>query len=98
MPYLALILFTPWFAILGGLYWLFPRQPRSSMRRAFDAIALLLAAGGSFAGMDWAYHSANTDVGAMWKQILATLVAYGVFVVVMTLALLLRIPMLRKVR
>jgi hypothetical protein len=95
MPYLAMILFAPWFLILGVLFWLYPRSPRTSMRRTFDAITLLLAGAGSFVGMRWAYLTANTDVGAMWKQIFATLVAYGVFLVVMTLALILRPRLLR---
>ena len=95
MPYLALILFAPWFAILGVLYWLFPRAPRPPARKLFDAGALLLAGAGSFLGMRWAYLTANTEVGTMWKQIFATLVAYGVFAGVMTLALVLRRPLLR---
>ena len=31
---LALILFLPWFAILGVLYWMFPRQPRHAVAQA----------------------------------------------------------------
>jgi hypothetical protein len=37
---LTLILFLPWFAILGTLYWLFPRRPRHAARVAFDIVAL----------------------------------------------------------
>ncbi|MBS0192725.1 MAG: hypothetical protein JSR34_00560 [Proteobacteria bacterium] len=96
MPYLALILFSPWFLILGALFWIYPRQPRPSARKLFDALTLLLAGGGSFIGMNWAYRTANTDVGAMWKQIFACLIAYSVFLGVMTLAVFLRIPLLRK--
>lgn len=95
MPNLALILFAPWFLILGALFWIFPRSPRTSARRLFDAVTLLIAAGGSFYGMHWAYLTANTDVGTMWKQIFATLVAYGVFLAVMTAALIVRHRMLR---
>jgi hypothetical protein len=96
MPYLALILFAPWFLILGALFWIYPRSPRTSARRGFDAVTLLLAGAASFVGMRWAYLSASTDVGSMWKQIFATLVAYGVFLVVMTLALVARHRMLRR--
>jgi hypothetical protein len=95
MPYLALILFTPWFLILGALFWLFPRTPRTSSRRAFDAATLLVAGIGSFIGMRWAYVNASTDVGTMWKQIFATLVAYGVFLCIMTFALIVRPRLLR---
>ena len=96
MPYLALILFLPWFLILGILFWIYPRQPRSSTRSIFDAATLLIAGGGSFFGMNWAYQTANTDVGTMWKQIFATLVAYGVFLGVMTIALVVRPRLLRR--
>jgi len=96
MPYLALILFLPWFAILGVLFCIYPRTPRTSMRSLFDSATLLLAGIGSFIGMNWAYQTANTDVGTMWKQIFATLVAYGVFLGVMTIALVLRPRLLRR--
>ncbi|MBS0457653.1 MAG: hypothetical protein JSS44_10025 [Proteobacteria bacterium] len=96
MPYLAIILLAPWFIVLGGLFWIFPRGTRTTARNIFDASALLLAGGGSFAGMNWAYHGANTDVGAQWKQIFAALIAYGVFLAVMTLAIALRMALLRR--
>jgi len=96
MPYLALILFLPWFLILGILFWVYPRQPRTAMRRLFDPITLLLAGGGSFYGMHWAYLNANTSVGSIWRQIFATLVAYGVFLGVMTIAIIARHRMLRS--
>jgi len=96
MPYLALILFLPWFLILGVLFWIYPRKPRNAARSMFDALTLLVAGGGSFFGMNWAYQTANTDVGAMWKQIFAALVAYGVFLGVMTLAIFARHRMLRS--
>ncbi|MEO7478367.1 MAG: hypothetical protein ABIT64_03940 [Lysobacteraceae bacterium] len=96
MPYLALILFTPWFLILGALFWIYPRLPRTSARRAFDMATLALAGIGSFVGMRWAYLTANNDVGTMWKQIFATLVAYGIFLGVMTLALIVRMRVLRR--
>lgn len=96
MPYLAITLLAPWFIVLGGVFWAFPRGVRTRARNAFDAIALLLAGGGSFAGMNWAYRSANTDVGAQWRQIFAALVAYGVFLAVMTAALALRMALLRR--
>jgi hypothetical protein len=95
MPYLALILFLPWFLILGILFWIYPRTPRTSMRRMFDAGTLLLASAGSFLGMRWGYINASLEAGALWKQVLATLVAYGVFLGVMTIALIVRPGLLR---
>jgi len=92
MPYLALILFLPWFFLLGSLYWLFPRQPRNARRKAFDLITLGIAFVLSFIGMQWGYSLGLADVGtgAIWKQVLATLVAYGAFLFVLTVAIPLR--------
>ena len=92
MPYLALILFLPWFLLLGALFWLFPRQPRNPRRKAFDIAALVVAFVMSFVGMQWGYALGLADVGtgAIWKQVLATLVAYGAFLMVLTVAVLLR--------
>ena len=92
MPYLALILFLPWFFLLGSLYWLFPRQPRNARRKAFDLITLGVAFVLSFIGMQWGYSLglADAGTGAIWKQVLATLVAYGAFLFVLTVAIPLR--------
>ena len=92
MPYLAIILFLPWFLLLGALFWLFPRQPRNPRCKAFDIAALVVAFVMSFVGMQWGYALGLADVGtgAIWKQVLATLVAYGAFLFVLTVAVLLR--------
>ncbi|KRG69566.1 hypothetical protein [Pseudoxanthomonas dokdonensis] len=92
MPYLAVILFLPWFVLLGSLFWLYPRQPRNARRRAYDATVLVLALLLSVAGMLWGYQLGAADIGtgAIWKQVLATLVAYGAFLLVMTVAIPLR--------
>ena len=92
MPHLALVLFLPWFLLLGALFWLFPRQPRNPRRKAFDIAALVVAFVMSFVGMQWGYALGLADVGtgAIWKQVLATLVAYGAFLFVLTLAVPLR--------
>ena len=92
MPYLAIILFLPWFLLLGALFWLFPRQPRNPRRKAFDIAALVVAFVMSFVGMQWGYALGLADVGtgAILKQVLATLVAYGAFLFVLTVAVPLR--------
>ncbi len=41
--HLALILFLAWFAILGVLFWCYPRQPRDTARRVFDEEGRVLA-------------------------------------------------------
>jgi hypothetical protein len=96
MPNLAILLLLPWFAILGALFWFFPRTPRDRPRRIFDVIALTLALSAAFVGMRWAYANADLAVGAMWRQILASLVAYGLFLLVLAIALPLRTRLLRK--
>lgn len=92
MPYLAVILFLPWFLLLGTLFWLFPRQPRTTARKGFDIAALAIAFVLSFLGMQWGYALGAADVGAgaIWKQVVATLVAYGAFLAVLTVAVPLR--------
>jgi len=87
---LGLILFLPWFLILGVLFWLFPRQPRHALRRLFDLASLALAAAAFLASLHWAHDYANPQHGHMWRQILATSVGYGVFLGVLLLAVLLR--------
>lgn len=92
MPYLALVLFLPWFLLIGALFWLFPRQPRDAARKRFDLVALAVAFVLSFGGMQWGYALGLADVGtgAIWKQVLATLVAYGAFLAAMFVAVALR--------
>lgn len=87
---LAFILFFPWFAILGGLFWFFPRTPRGMSRRVFDFVTLAVAAALSVWAMRWGFLNADPYHGNMWKQILATLTAYGMFLGVLAVALLLR--------
>src|SRR6185436_11749512 len=87
---LALILFLPWYGILAALFWFYPRQPRDARRRLFDAAALLASVGLSIAAMRWGFLTADTSVGQLWKQVLATSVSYGAFLAGLTAALFLR--------
>lgn len=81
---LALILFLPWFAILGTLYWVYPQAPRPRARIAFDVLALAVSALAFVATVHWANASADPAYGRMWRQVLATAVGYGVFLAVLT--------------
>ena len=92
MPHLALVLFLPWFLLIGALFWLFPRQPRDAARKRFDVVALVVAFVLSFGGMQWGYALGLADVGtgAIWKQVLATSIAYGFFLFVLMLAMFIR--------
>ncbi|QIK80458.1 hypothetical protein G7069_01875 [Lysobacter sp. HDW10] len=84
-PLLALVLFAPWFAIVGSLYWHFPRQPRNSRRRVLDALALCVATVVFVLSTWWAFHHAD-GTHRLWKQVFATSVGYGSFLLTMTLA------------
>jgi len=92
MAWLSLLLFLPWFVLLGALYWLFPRQPRNAARRGFDAVALLMAFVLSIVAMLWGHHVGvvQSDAGPIWRQVLAVLYAYGAFLAVLVAAILLR--------
>ena len=78
MAWLSLLLFLPWFLLLGSLYWLFPRQPRTPRRRLFDGTTLLLAFALSIESMLWGYRlgMAQPGAGPIWPQVLAVLYAY----------------------
>jgi len=93
---LALILFLPWFAILGALYWLFPRQPRNVARKLYDTVALLLAVTAFLLSIYWSHDHADPTYGRMWQQILATALGYGVFLAVLTMAFFGRRQWLRR--
>jgi hypothetical protein len=92
---LALILFLPWFTILAVLFWKFPRAPRGWTRTLFDSASLLLAVVAAAAGMYWSMANADPTFGHMWQQVLATSVSYGLFLLVVTVALVVRWRWLR---
>ena len=93
---LALILFLPWFLILGVLFWMFPRQPRDHARRVFDAVSLLLALIAFLLSIWWSHANADPGYGKMWRQVLATALGYGVFLGVLAGAFVLRRRWLRR--
>lgn len=91
---LTLILFLPWFAILGALFWFYPREPRTAARRGFDLAVLILAMLTSWLAMRWGMLNADANAGAIWKQVLACLTAYGAFLAVLIGAWFLRARLL----
>ncbi|MFD0738358.1 hypothetical protein ACFQZQ_03540 [Lysobacter koreensis] len=95
---LALILFLPWFGILAALYWIYPRQPRTTARRAYDAVALAIASALAAWGMHWSMLNADPHAGAIWKQVLASSISYGLFLLVMTIALIARFRLFKAPR
>jgi hypothetical protein len=92
---LALILFLPWCAILGVLFWLYPRQPRPPTRRWFDAGAMALSLLAFVLTMHWGHGWADPGYGHMWRQIVATSAAYGAFLAVLAVAVWVRWGWLR---
>lgn len=92
MAWLSLLLFLPWFAVLGGLYWWFPRQPRCRKRQWFDGAVLMLALVVSVGAMHHGYALGVADIqaGAIWRQVLSVLYAYGAFLAIISVAILLR--------
>jgi hypothetical protein len=97
-PVLAFILFLPAFAVLGARYVLFPRRPRGSLRMIADVLVLLATAACSLWAMRRGFAGALEAGGAMWAQIFATLVAYGVFLGALGAAALVRALVLRARR
>lgn len=91
MSVLALILFLPWFIIVGGAYWFLPKEsPRSAARNRIDSIALVIAVALSAAGMWFGMQTDTSGYHPIWAQVLATLYAYGAFLGVLAIATWLR--------
>lgn len=95
MQFLSLVLFFPTFLILGALFMLYPRRPGGRARRLFELAVLAVALGLSVWAMLWGVGHADPNAGAIWKQVLATLLAYGVFLAVVLLAWPIRSRLLR---
>ena len=85
---LALILFLPWFTILVGLFWFYPREPRTRARRLFDLASIAIALLAFVLVVRWAHgHAVPTGTaGNIWRQVLATISGYAVFLGVMVAA------------
>jgi hypothetical protein len=100
MRYLAILLLAPWLLILCWAYWTYPKSlSKTSGRRIFDFVALLLAviaaAQGTLFGFDTAMlptvgQFGGRASGAIWQLVLPALYGYGAFVVILGIALLAR--------
>ncbi|AOH36819.1 hypothetical protein BGP89_11035 [Luteimonas sp. JM171] len=95
---LTLILFLPWFLVLGAVYWWLPRQPRPLARVTYDIVALAVSLAAFLWSVYWSMDNADTGYGTLWPQILATALGYGVFLAVLTLAFLVRALWLARLR
>ncbi|MEO7071847.1 MAG: hypothetical protein ABI300_02315 [Rhodanobacter sp.] len=99
MRFLSLMLIGPWLLVLAWVYWSWPKSlARTRMRRAFDALALLLAAATAvwMARMGYdGYEAAPVEAlgrhsGAIWQHVAPALYAYGGFAAALLLAIGLR--------
>ena len=95
---LAFILFLPAFCIVGALYCFYPRSPRGALRWIADLAVLALAAAASIVAMRWGFRTATGIGGALWKQVLATLLAFGFFFTVVGAAAFFRSRWFRRKR
>lgn len=95
---LALLLFLPWFLVLGVLFCVYPKTPRGARRVVFDLASLAVAVIAFMVSIHWAQGVADRSHGHMWQQILATAVGYGVFLAVLGVAVALRMRVLRQRR
>lgn len=87
---LGLILLLPWYLVLGIVFWRTRKPPYGLARRLTDAAVLLLALAGAGIGGYWSFHHADPGAGAIWKQVLASLVGYGVFLLILACGFLTR--------
>lgn len=87
---LALILFLPWYLVILIVYWRMRRTPARWTGRAFDLAAIAISIATAAMAGPWALAHADNSIGSMWPQILATVVGYGAFLAVITLAALVR--------
>ena len=87
---LAMVLFFPTFCIVSALYVAYPRQPRPPRRWLWDLLVVAAALAASIAAMVWGFRAATGIGSAIWRQLLATLLAYGAYLLVIACALLAR--------
>lgn len=89
MRFLAVLLLTPWLAVLGWRYWLYVRRVHGAhMRARIDALFLIAAAIAAIACADMTHALATGIAGAIWKQVAAALACYAGFSTVLLIGLL----------
>jgi hypothetical protein len=66
------------------------------VRFGIDVVALLVAVLAFIATLHWTHGYADRQYGAMWPQILATSAGYGVFLLVLVIAIFVRRAWLRR--
>jgi len=93
--------------VLARAYITFPKSlPSTATRRAFDSLALVLAAIAAVASAGWGFEAApppqldafGRASGAIWQQVLPAMLGCGACVAVLLLAMLFRYLLWRPVR
>lgn len=99
MRYLAIMLLAPWLIVLGWAYWRYPKSLLTNgTRRSFDVLALLAAVTAAIQSALIAFDAVQLPAadqfgpksGAIWQQVVPALWAYGAFVAVLVVALIVR--------
>lgn len=85
MNLLAVLLLAPWFAVLGWIYWR-TAPARFAAARGFDITALASAVALSVAGMALGLHFDPAGHHPIIREIVASLVAYKGFLLVLVAA------------
>lgn len=89
MSGLAVLLLAPWFAVLGWIYWRTAPAPFAAAR-GFDIAALAAAVVLSVAGMALGLHYDPAGHHPIIREIVASLIAYKGFLLVLVAAWLWR--------
>ena len=84
--YLPLLLFVPWFGVLGALFWFYPRQPAGRVRRIYDLATLVTSLLVCLLAAWLAFGMADTESAPIWPQVLASLYVYAGFLAVLLIA------------
>ena len=90
---LALILFLPWYLVLIWLFWRARARGQRAYRKLLVASIVSAALFAAALTGICSYRFADTAFGAIWKQILACVVAYWAFLTVLAMGyFMLRLP------
>jgi hypothetical protein len=80
---LALILFLPWYVLLGWLFWRVAARGGTAGRKLLAIFVLGISLGAAAISGLWAYGFADAAAGAIWRQVFACVVGYGAFLAVL---------------